>query len=158
VLKKFHGANVLRLRAGDVVEITRDAGDWWTGMLAGTSDEGLFPSNYVKKAPRDVKSLVKESGLAGPWTTLLQLARVVYDFVPSEKVKQGFKGTNVLNLDCGDLMEVTDANSDWWSGILQATHTQHTKGAHTTEFAFGVPPAPSWLARRTAFSAHMSPL
>ena len=104
-------------------------------MIKGTTDEGLFPSNYVKKMPKTVKNLDQKKD-GGPWETMLQLARTTYDFTPTKQVIDGFKGTAVLHLEAGDIIEVTDCTGDWWSGILQATHAANTTGQSkiTTEF------------------------
>lgn len=38
----------LSFAQGDVISVTKQDGDWWTGNLDGNT--GIFPANYVKKA------------------------------------------------------------------------------------------------------------
>ena len=40
-------AGELSFNQGDVINITKKDGDWWTGTLGDKT--GIFPANYVKK-------------------------------------------------------------------------------------------------------------
>ena len=42
------GENELSLKAGDVVELLGQTGEWWHGRLEQSGKEGHFPANYVK--------------------------------------------------------------------------------------------------------------
>ncbi|XP_064627366.1 intersectin-1-like isoform X4 [Lineus longissimus] len=50
----------LTFNQGDVIQITKQDGDWWTGTLNNNS--GMFPANYVKKmetqSPESIRSSV----------------------------------------------------------------------------------------------------
>merc|ERR1712028_190069 len=120
----FKGASVLTLQAGAQIEITDDSGDWWTGRPKGTQECGFFPSNYVKKA-KAANAAAKSSTNKNDWaTSKLHLVEVAFDFTPSQAIKDDWatkhKGTSVISLEVGELIEVTDFSSeDWWTGIKQ---------------------------------------
>eukprot|EP01090_Pellita_catalonica_P001367 TRINITY_DN11078_c0_g1_i1.p1 TRINITY_DN11078_c0_g1~~TRINITY_DN11078_c0_g1_i1.p1 ORF type:complete len:342 (+),score=54.11 TRINITY_DN11078_c0_g1_i1:108-1133(+) len=38
----------LSFHAGDVIEVTKNSGNWWNGNVAGNDASGTFPSNYVR--------------------------------------------------------------------------------------------------------------
>ena len=40
----------LTFNEGDVIKVTEKDEGWWTGVLNG--QEGMFPENYVKPAPK----------------------------------------------------------------------------------------------------------
>ena len=50
-LYAFHAqqAGDLGFQKGDIITVTAQSGNWWSGSLNGKT--GTFPSNYVKPAP-----------------------------------------------------------------------------------------------------------
>ena len=41
-------AKELSLRAGDVISVLQDDGNWWVGVSSRSGEQGYFPSNYVQ--------------------------------------------------------------------------------------------------------------
>jgi hypothetical protein len=135
IVQKFKGAMVLTLQAGTTIEITDDAGDWWTGRVEGTQECGFFPSNYVKRLRDDAApAQAPDNTTFAAWkASKMHLVEVMYEFVPStemvEEWKRKHKGTSVLTLAVGDLVEVTDFGTDWWTGIKQTRRSETTASA-----------------------------
>jgi hypothetical protein len=62
-------------------------------------------------------------GLEAWEASKLHLVEVMHDFVPSaqtvEEWQNKHKGIGVLSLAVGDLVEVLDFGTDWWTGTKQ---------------------------------------
>jgi len=101
----------LTLRAGDMIYIIdrEEAEGWWTGQVAGTKRQGLFPSTYVEVVEeKPLPAIHKNEPSEGD----VLVARYAYD--------EG--GAEELAFAVGDriVLQAKD-ESGWWLGKLEKT-------------------------------------
>ncbi|KAJ8314820.1 hypothetical protein KUTeg_006970 [Tegillarca granosa] len=126
----------LTFNQGDVIQVTKKDGDWWTGTLAGRS--GIFPANYVKKMEgqkpvASVTATTTTTEVSSP--PPVSVANILTTAVAETSQKSTLKkpeiatviapytatGPEQLSLSPGQLIQVRKKSpSGWWEGELQA--------------------------------------
>ncbi|XP_074658567.1 intersectin-1-like isoform X3 [Tubulanus polymorphus] len=115
---------------GDVIQVTKMDGDWWTGIL--NEKAGIFPANYVKKM--EVQNKPTETSIAaaalplpeGPPPTDNQLDQPGVKLSKKPEIASVIAAYNAtgpeqLSLSPGQLISVRKKSpSGWWEGELQA--------------------------------------
>ncbi|XP_064474241.1 intersectin-1-like isoform X11 [Ornithodoros turicata] len=125
----------LSFAAGDIIEVQKKDGDWWTGALNGQA--GIFPSNYVRPLTTEVQVApveVKEAFPIAPEETnapsvqesskLAKKPEIVSVLAPYKST-----GPEQLSLEKGQLIQVRKkTDGGWWEGELQVKGKKRQTG------------------------------
>ncbi|XP_064474232.1 intersectin-1-like isoform X3 [Ornithodoros turicata] len=123
----------LSFAAGDIIEVQKKDGDWWTGALNGQA--GIFPSNYVRPLTTEVAPVeVKEAFPIAPEETnapsvqesskLAKKPEIVSVLAPYKST-----GPEQLSLEKGQLIQVRKkTDGGWWEGELQVKGKKRQTG------------------------------
>lgn len=122
----------LTFNKGDIIEVTRKDGDWWSGNIGSRS--GIFPCNYVKKMDEFQEGGVGAMEEPPPEPDVEAPSMLTKAPVSLTKTRSGRKpeiatviapylatGPEQLTLQKGQLLSVRKKNSSgWWEGELHA--------------------------------------
>ncbi|CAD6226832.1 GSCOCG00005935001-RA-CDS [Cotesia congregata] len=90
----------LNFTDGEIIEVTKSEGDWWTGTIGNRS--GFFPSNYVEKCQPNINQVRKKP----------EIVQVIAPYQATS--------TEQLDLQRGQLIMIRKkTDSGWWEGELQ---------------------------------------
>ena len=107
----------LPIKAGQILVILRQEGDWWFGHINGDEEmSGYFPRNYVELLSEKVEALDCSnftSPIQKSHSSVHIRAEVLYRYIAEVK--------GDLSLDLGDTVVVCEQDGNWWYGYIEGT-------------------------------------
>lgn len=109
----------LSFKPGDVIKVTAQEDEWWTGELKGKT--GQFPSNFVGE--------LQPLGAKPPERKALLQTTALYDYDAAEQGE--------ISLKANDKIKVYEKQDSWWVGEVVGTGKVGSFPANYTEAGQG---------------------